>query len=92
MLPTELIRRIADTCESLRLDYFFVGSVASSRYGETRYTRDVDVVVEIPSWKIRDFCASLPAPQSYVSEDAASTAPTSTAGRRSSALPRNGAR
>ncbi|HVZ95034.1 MAG TPA: hypothetical protein VG797_11050 [Phycisphaerales bacterium] len=71
MLPTDLIRHVAETCRALKLDYFFVGSVASSRYGETRYTKDVDVVVEIPSWKVREFCAAFPAPRFHADEHAA---------------------
>lgn len=66
MQPDELIRRVSDTCERLGLEYFVTGSVASMYYGEPRFTRDVDVMVELPSWKVREFCDAFPAPEFYV--------------------------
>jgi len=74
--PDELIRLLADTCERLKLDYFITGSVASMYYGEPRFTNDVDIVVEIPSWKVDEFCRSFPPPDFYVDPVAAMAAAT----------------
>jgi hypothetical protein len=73
--PVErLMLRVAETCERLRLSYYVTGSFASMTWGEPRYTQDVDVVVELPSWKVREFCAAFPEPEFYVSEEAAMAA------------------
>lgn len=76
MLPEQLIRRIAETCERLGLEYFITGSVASMYYGEPRYTRDVDVMIEFPSWKVREFCEAFPAPEFYIDPVAVARAAT----------------
>lgn len=66
MLPLDLVRMIDEVFTRLRLPYFVTGSVASSFYGEFRSTRDVDVVIELPSWTVRELCAEFPAPAWYV--------------------------
>src|SRR5947209_5633717 len=71
MLPLDLVRLIAGVCERLELPYFVTGSLASTFYGEYRATHDVDVVVELPSWQVKDFCAAFPEPDWYVSEETA---------------------
>jgi len=63
--------RVAAVCEHMRLPYFVTGSVASMAWGEPRHTQDVDVVVELPSWRVREFCAQFPEPEFYVSVEAA---------------------
>ena len=47
------------------------GSLASSYWGVYRTTHDADIVVELPSWHVRDFCARFPAPDWYVDPQAA---------------------
>jgi hypothetical protein len=42
--------------------------MASMACGEPRSTLDVDVVVELPSWKVAEFCAAFPGPDFYVDE------------------------
>lgn len=75
MRPVEhLMLRVAATCEELALPYFVTGSVASMAWGESRHTLDVDIVIELASWKVRDFCAAFPPPEYYVSEEAAMAA------------------
>jgi hypothetical protein len=71
MLPLDLVRVIAGVCERLSLPYFVTGSLASTFYGEYRATHDVDVVVQLPSWQVKEFCTAFPEPDWYVSEDAA---------------------
>lgn len=67
----QLMMRIVSTCESLRLEYYVTGSYAGMTWGEPRYTNDVDIVVELPSWKVKEFCAAFSMPEYYCSEDAA---------------------
>lgn len=66
-----LMLKIAALCDKLRLEYFVTGSVASMAWGEPRATLDVDIVIELPAWNVQDFCAAFPAPEYYVSTDAA---------------------
>lgn len=70
----DLIQTIDSACERLKLQYYVTGSVASSFYGEFRSTLDVDIVIEIASWLVHEFCAQFPEPDWYVSEEAAKTA------------------
>jgi hypothetical protein len=65
------MRRVVATCESMKLEYFITGSVASMFYGEPRLTADIDVVVVMPSWSVKDFCAAFPEPDFYVNAEAA---------------------
>lgn len=62
---------VADVCTSLRLEYYVTGSIASMAYSEGRTTQDVDIVVELPPWKMADFCAPFQPPEFYASPDAA---------------------
>lgn len=70
----ELMLLVVRTCERLRLSYYVTGSIASMAWGESRLTLDVDVVVELPSWNVREFCEAFPAPEYYVSQEAAMAA------------------
>lgn len=71
MEPTDLARIIDALCASLKLPYYVTGSVASMQYGESRSTIDLDVVIELPSWSVGDFCAAFPLPDWYVEKEAA---------------------
>jgi hypothetical protein len=71
MQPTELLAFVASVCDRLGLPYFVSGSVASAYYGEYRSTRDVDIVVALRPAKVVEFCAAFPAPEFYVSVEAA---------------------
>ncbi len=71
MLPSDLIRRVAEFCEQHRIEYFVTGSVASSVYGRYRTTNDVDVVIALPPRDVKAFCGWFPEEEFYVSEEAA---------------------
>jgi len=60
-----VIQRVTERCESLKLPYFITGSVASMNWGETRFTQDVDIVVELPSWKAEELCEAFQPPDWY---------------------------
>ena len=61
---------VAKVLQELDISYAITGSMASTYYGEMRTTNDVDIVADIPSWKISEFIAKFPPPEFYVSEDA----------------------
>lgn len=69
-----ILKRVVRVCDSLGLRYYVTGSIASMFYGEPRYTEDVDIVVELPSSKVRPFCAEFPDSEFYVSPEAATEA------------------
>ena len=62
MLPLDLVRAVAEASVKIGSPYFVTGSVASSYWGVYRTTHDVDIVVELPSWRVREFCGSFPPP------------------------------
>ena len=43
MDPSELLERLAQTLESLRIPYLITGSMATIAYGEPRFTNDIDL-------------------------------------------------
>jgi hypothetical protein len=66
----ELQRLTATTLERLGIPYFFTGSVASMFYGETRFTNDLDVVIDLQPEQVDALVASFDPDEFYVSEDA----------------------
>lgn len=50
---------VAAAIESVGGSYFVGGSVASSLQGEPRATNDIDIVLELPLGRIREFVAAL---------------------------------
>ncbi len=74
--PHELMQRVADFFEAQGIAYRVVGSMASMAYGEPRFTNDVDIVAELTLDKIGALCAAFPAPEYYLSEQAARDAVT----------------
>jgi hypothetical protein len=69
MVQSELLRRLVEALERLRLRYFVTGSTATIFFGEPRFTNDIDVVVDLPADRIPEFCAAFPAPDYYLSEE-----------------------
>ena len=72
----DLLRYTIETLVRLGIPYLVVGSYASSAWGETRYTNDIDIVVELRRDQIKPFCLSFSGPEFYVSEAAAHEAVT----------------
>ena len=54
--------------EELGLPYAIGGSMAASAYGVPRFTRDVDIVVDLPLEKVREFAARFPHADFYIDE------------------------
>jgi hypothetical protein len=69
--PSELLKRVVIVLENKQLRYFVTDSIASMYYGEPRMTLDVDVVVDLPLTRVKEFCSAFAKDEYYVSEDAA---------------------
>ena len=48
MEQIELLRLTLNVLERLEIPYALVGSYGSSIFGEPRFTRDIDILVELP--------------------------------------------
>ena len=70
MEQLDLLRYVIESLERLDLKYAVVGSFASGAYGEPRFTQDIDIVVDLRSGQITDFCRCFPGPEFYLSEPA----------------------
>ena len=70
MEQSDLLRFIAGVFETLGLRYFVTGSTVTIFYGEPRFTNDIDVVVDLSTRQIAEFCRWFPEDQFYVSESA----------------------
>ena len=67
MVPeTGLIALFVRPLNELRLPYLITGGVASIVYGEPRFTRDIDLVVDLPPLDSAGFIAHWPTDQFYV--------------------------
>jgi len=74
MEPEDLLRFVVVACEQLKLRYLVTGSTATIAFGEPRFTNDIDIVLDLPADKIENFCNLFPAPDFYLSRQAASSA------------------
>jgi hypothetical protein len=63
--PIEVLKDVVAKFEKLGLDYFLVGSLAAMYYSRPRFTNDIDLVVQIPSIKIREFETHFPIEEYY---------------------------
>jgi len=70
MEQIELLRLTLHVLERLEIPYALVGSYGSSIFGEPRFTRDIDILIELPESKVSAFCAAFPASDFYLSEAA----------------------
>ncbi len=67
----ELLRTAREILDRLSIPYCVVGSMASMVYGETRYTNDLDLLIELKPENVPPLCAQFLDPEYYVSEAAA---------------------
>ncbi len=70
----ELLRTATNILDRLRIPYCVVGSMASMCYGETRFTNDLDLLIDLKLEQVAALCAEFPEPEYYVSEAAATEA------------------
>jgi hypothetical protein len=66
----DLLRHALDALERLAIPHMVVGSIASSSYGEYRFTNDVDIVIALNERDVPVFLAAFPGPEFSVSPDA----------------------
>ena len=70
----DLLRMVLEAFAAAGVEYLLVGSVASAAYGEPRLTLDIDVVAALTVEKLPRFLSTFPAPDFYVSAEAAADA------------------
>jgi hypothetical protein len=70
MEPSELLQRLIGVLDGMKIAYRVVGSVASTTYGEPRFTNDIDVVVDLHLEDADRFCGFFPAEEFYCYRDA----------------------
>jgi hypothetical protein len=66
----ELLKFAIDLLEGLPVPYAIVGSWGSSVYGEARFTRDIDIIIDLTHGNVDAFCRGFPRPDFYLSESA----------------------
>jgi hypothetical protein len=70
MEQIELIRLTVRTLDALAVPYALVGSWGSGLYGEPRFTRDVDIVLDLGLAVVPRLCAAFPCEDFTLSEAA----------------------
>lgn len=67
----ELLKFAIRVLEGLNIPYAIVGSFASGTWGESRFTQDIDILIEIQPARIDKLCDAFPSAEFYVSHAAA---------------------
>lgn len=57
-----LVRLVTETCDQVGARYLTVGSIATSTYGDPRFTNDIDIVVDLQPHQVAEFCQAFPDP------------------------------
>jgi hypothetical protein len=70
MEQNDLLRLTLHVLEKLEIAYALVGSYGSSIFGEPRFTRDIDILIELPESKVSAFCGAYPESDFYFNEAA----------------------
>ncbi|MEA2709883.1 MAG: hypothetical protein QOF78_2484 [Phycisphaerales bacterium] len=71
MEQLDLLSFAIATLESLNIPYMVVGSYASGAYGDPRFTRDIDIVVQLAANDVEKLIERLPPSEFYISREAA---------------------
>ncbi len=74
MDQTELLKFTIQALERLEIPYAIVGSFASGVWGESRFTQDIDILIELKPQDVPSLCAAFPDAEFYVSQSAANEA------------------
>ncbi len=64
----EVLRIVVDRLKTAGVDYMLTGSVAMAWYAQPRQTRDIDIVVDLPQFKVGTIVDSF-SPDFYVDAD-----------------------
>lgn len=70
MGPFELLQKVVEVFECLRIQYLVTGAIASIAYGEPRLTNDIDIVAAVEESHISGILTAFPIPEFYVNEEA----------------------
>jgi hypothetical protein len=71
---SELLKFAIQALDRLGIPYAVVGSFASGVWGESRFTQDIDLLIDLQTAQVLPLCEAFPAPEFYVSETAAQEA------------------
>lgn len=63
--PLKVLKDVIQRLESIQVEYFLVGSLASMYYSRPRFTNDIDLVVHIKASQISDFEKKFPLTDYY---------------------------
>jgi hypothetical protein len=63
--PLEVLKEVATKLDQLQVNYFLVGSLASMYYSRSRFTNDIDLVVQIGAGQVKNFSQSFQFPEYY---------------------------
>lgn len=74
MTQSQFLKLAIETLDRLSIEYAIVGSIASSTWGEPRFTNDIDIVVRLDVFDAVQLCRAFPSDEFYVSEAAATEA------------------
>lgn len=67
MEQADVVSYVLTLLERLNLRYAVVGSFASMAFGEPRFTRDIDILIDLPVSRVPELCQAFPGPDWYVS-------------------------
>ena len=65
----ELLRFAVGVLERLGLRYLVTGSIATTYFGEPRFTNDIDIVVDLNPSKVPRFCSAFPNADFYLDQE-----------------------
>ncbi len=71
MNQIDFLKTVVGTLEAQGVAYMVVGSFVSSRFGEARFTNDVDIVIDVSETQVLSLCKAFPVPEFYWSQQAA---------------------
>lgn len=71
MEQSDLLKFVIDALERLRIRYAIVGSIATGVWGESRFTQDIDILIELSAEQIQPLCKAFPTSDFYFNEGAA---------------------
>lgn len=69
MSQPELLKTVAQTLDTLGIDYMITGSVASSLQGEPRLSHNIDIVIAVEHKDAARLIKCFPPPQYYLDEE-----------------------
>jgi len=69
MQPGDIYLLFTDPIEAMGLDYMVTGSVASSSYGEPRFTHDIDLILWLPALSVENLGRAFPLDEFYCPPD-----------------------